>query len=189
LASASEELAQGELQVGARLDLSGFRARDGTGLQEFIGKRQVCLLIVDHECKSVVGAADEMQDIYRRLAHSGIRYVVVAAPPEDTDTIISKLGRAFGITHKGEQSFFHRSAENLGFDVPAFYWSDSKPAPPALSRTPKPSHVLADSEGKVLHTWAGTSLLQSERERMANQIVSDVLQLDAASRTSRIPRP
>jgi hypothetical protein len=156
--------------------LATFTSRDGTELSNLLARTNfILLMLVDEKCLTVFDAVDKATDINLRLLRANIPYAAISVPRDPGDGFLTGLLR----DHRARQdrASFFESAERIGLEVPLFFWSASTPAPESLRRMPKPSHLFVSSEGRVLHSWVGTSADPAIRERMANQIVSDVLQL------------
>lgn len=148
--------------VGQRIDLRRLKDRNGGTLLNTLTARPVMLITVDPQCGLCKLTIEQMQEISQRVREKGIRYCVVS------------------FTSPQPASFF-RFADSLNLDVSAFLWAiDEEQPAKSLSSMTIPSHLLLDSNGRILGKWPGSNEDQSIRRRITNQILTDVTSLLAA---------
>jgi hypothetical protein len=147
-------------KVGERIDLDRLKGPGGKSLADTIGERPAVIVAVDPLCGMCRESADEMRDIRTRVAPSGVQYYLVAFSTPTTP------------------SDFFKFADSLNTGAQACLWSTNEGEPPRqLSEMLVPSHFLIDRNGVVIKKWPGSSATESVRRRMANQIVTDTLDI------------
>lgn len=109
-----------------------------------------------------------------RRHRAGIPYAVLSLPDPGSAPVAPTLLQWTGFRRSSKIPFFE-SFERLGLEVPVFYWLGRDREFGQAIDTVRPLHMLITNSGRILCKWLGTSENPAIRERMANQIVSDVL--------------
>lgn len=144
-------------RIGNTIDLANLKTENGTALSTVIEKEKVILAVVDNECGMCKIAADAMRYVRNQVENQGIKYYIISFTA--SPSILSKFVEA---TH---------------VDAPFFAWSKSKEhLPEYINSMIVPYHLLIDKTGKIIRRWPGSNKDKYIRDRMANQIVFDVIE-------------
>ncbi len=191
--SASARESDGNVEVDAQqaeiLPLDGFSSRDGTRLERLAARKKLLLLLlVDENSRTIARSIDMVADIHNRVSRAAIPYAVLSLPDDSSVPLASALLERIGF-HRSNETPFFESFERLGLEIPTFFWSGRGPEAGLSVDTDRPLHVLVTDSGQTLCSWPGTSESPIIRERMANQIVSDVLWFHAVLANARGGNP
>ncbi len=144
-------------QVGEIINLQGLKDKNEKSFQDTEHGKLILLVIVDPECGACEIAKDQMRWIQEGIKDSEIEYVFVSFTSKKTTSDFS--------------SYIHKNYQSRN----SFLWKDSSlPSPKSLFTTPVPSHILIDSNGKILKTFFGTQRDKSLRKRTADKIIKEV---------------
>ncbi|MEK6336541.1 MAG: hypothetical protein AABM67_16560 [Acidobacteriota bacterium] len=144
--------------IGARIDLTRLRMKDGKTLASVVGKRPVVLVSVNPACAMCGIARDEMRYLREKLSNMDINYYPVFFASETPN------------------SDFFQYSDSLKVGAPSFLWNIEAGQPPeSLVTMTNPSHLLLNSDGTVIRVWPGSYKDKVVRDRMARQIVADTL--------------
>lgn len=144
--------------IGDRIDLSRLKMKDGKTLASMAGKRPIVLVSVNPACAMCNTAKDEMSYLREELSSMNINYYMV-----------------FFATQTPKVDFFKYS-DSLNVAVPSFLWNAEAGLPPeSIAIMTNPSHLLINSDGRVIRVWPGSYNDKSVRDRMAHQIIADTL--------------
>ena len=144
--------------IGAKIDLTRLRMKDGKTLAGVVGKRPVVLASVNPACAMCGVARDEMSYLREKLSSMDINYYLV-----------------FFASETPKADFFQYS-DSLKTGAPGFLWNvEAGPPPESLVVMTNPSHLLLNSDGTVIRVWPGSYKDKPVRDRMARQIMADTL--------------
>lgn len=74
------------------------------------------------------------------------------------------------------QSDFFKYSDSLNVGAPSFLWNAELGVPPeSIFTMTAPSHLLLNSDGTVIRVWPGSYEDKPVRQRMARQIIADIL--------------
>lgn len=155
-------------EVGNRIDLTRLKSGDGESLAATVGEGPAMLALVDPECALCKTASDEMRYVRNQLSDIGVPYYFVHFT---LSTPSPSLGRFIN---------------SLGVEANLFVWSKDEGLPPEqLFTMVIPSHILIDESGTIINKWPGSNNDKLIRDRMANQIVYDVLDIMSYNKPTR----
>jgi hypothetical protein len=144
--------------IGAKIDLTRLRTKDGKTLASVVGKRPIVLVSVNPACAMCGIARDEMSYLREKLSSMDINYYLVFFASE---------------TPKAD---FFQYGDSLKIGAPSFFWNVEAGQPPeSLVIMTNPSHLLLNSDGTVIRVWPGSYKDKPVRDRMARQIIADTL--------------
>jgi hypothetical protein len=144
--------------IGAKIDLTRLRMKDGKTLSSVVGKRPVVLISVNPACAMCAIAKDEMSYLREKLSSMDIDYYLV-----------------FFASETPKADFFQYS-DSLKVGAPSFLWNFEAGQPPeSLVVMTNPSHLLLNRDGTVIRVWPGSYKDKPVRDRMARQIIADTL--------------
>jgi len=145
-------------EIGEKIDLSRFRAKDGEPLNSTTGKRPIMIVAVNPDCGMCTVASDEMSHLREKLSTMDIKYFIVSVTPQTT------------------QVDFFKYSDSLNAGAPGYLWNAGAGAPPeSLSMMTTPAHLLLNEDGTVIRVWPGSHQDRTVRQRMARQIIADTL--------------
>lgn len=146
-------------KIGEKIHLDYLKDSNGISLPQKLTHSKTLISIVDPECFACQTASDQMKYINEKLANSGVNYAVVSFSQKLTNEKLSEY------------------VQSLGFGADSFIWADkNENILPSINTMVLPTHILIDNEGNVIKTYPGTDKEKSTRDRMANQIVKEILQ-------------
>lgn len=144
--------------IGDKIDLIRLRMKDGKTLASVVGQKPIVLVSVSPSCGMCKIARDEMSYLREKLSTMDINYYMVCFASETQPL----------------DSF--RYSDSLGIRTPSFIWNAEEGRPPeSIVIMTTPSHLLLNSDGRVLHVWPGSYNDKAVRDRMASQIIADTL--------------
>lgn len=144
-------------QVGETITLYGLKDKNGQPFDANERKEFILLSIVDSDCGACKVARDQINWIQKGIKESEVEYIFVS------------------FTSKMPFDKFLDYTQNHYQSTNLFLWKDnSSPSPKSLSTTVVPSHILIDSDGKILKTFLGTHKDRSTRKKMADYIIKEV---------------
>jgi hypothetical protein len=140
-------------KTGEIIALTNLIPTDGDGA--LANKPLILFAVVDPECPYCKISSDIYERLREHVDITQVQYVPVifAAKFQNSDLT----------------SYSH----SLGFPT-AFRWNQNSTPSEIFERMPTPAHILVDNHGLVLRIWFSSSPDKSVRDRMADQIVSDV---------------
>lgn len=144
------------LKVGEVIDLSSLVGKDGQSLANLIDSTPVVLAIITPDCGMCVLAKDEMKYIRENLSPSGTQYYITSFTYPDAESVF-------------------RYSDASGVGAQTFIWKADQELPEAFLAMVVPYHVLVDSKGTIIRKWPGSHADEGIRDRMARQIVTDIL--------------
>lgn len=145
-------------EIGAKIDLTRLRMKDGKTLARVIGKKPVVLVSINPACAMCKTARDEMSYLREKLASLDINYYLV------------------GFASETPQLDFFRYSDSLRVGAQSFLWNSEAGRPPeSIVIMTNPSHLLLNSDGRVIRVWPGSYNDKAVRDRMARQIITDTL--------------
>ncbi len=143
--------------IGAKIDLTRLKTRDGRALASLVGKRPIVLVSVNPACAMCGVARDEMSYLREKLSSMDINYYLV-----------------FFASETPKSDFFQYS-DSLNVGAPSFLWNADSGAPPeSIFTMTNPSHLMLNSDGTVIRVWPGSYRDKAVRQRMARQIIADI---------------
>ncbi len=146
-------------KIGEKIQLNYLKNGDGISLPQKLTHSKTLISVVDPECFACQAASDQMKYINEKLANSDVNYAVVSFSQKMTNKKLSEY------------------VESLELDADSFLWTDkNENILSSINSMVLPSHILIDAEGNVITTYPGTDKEKSIRDRMANQIIKEILQ-------------
>ena len=143
-------------EIGAKVDLTRLRMKDGKTLSSMTGKRPIMIVAVNPDCGMCTIASDEMSHLREKLSTMDINYYIVSFAPQ-TPTVD-----------------FFKYSDSLNVGAPGFLWNADEGAPPeSMFIMTTPTHLLLNDDGTVIHVWPGSYNEKPVRQRMARQIIAD----------------
>jgi hypothetical protein len=143
--------------VGEKIDLTRLQRKDGKTLASVIPKRPIVLVSINPACAMCKNARDEMSYLREKLSSMDITYYLV------------------GFASETPQLDFFRYSDSLRVGAQSFLWDSEGGRPPeSIIMMTNPSHLLLNSDGRVIRVWPGSYNDKAVRDRMANQIIADV---------------
>ncbi len=143
------------------IPLSSLMDEEGVSLTP--GDRRLYLLvIVDPSCRACRLSVDLFGEVRAAAAEVGIHYLPLFL--SDRDNIRTDFSKQIG---------FEKS----------LMWNFDAPLPANLAEAVTPTHILLDSEGRVLLSWPGSNQDAHVRRSMGQQIAADIR---VAARIARI---
>lgn len=147
--------------IGERIDLAIPKERNGRPLGEAARGSSFCMIaIIDPHCAACKVATTQMRGIERRLRTPGIPYFVVMLSDSSDSASYFQYASSLGVS----------SSETFVWDML------EAPVPSSLSQMIVPSHLLLSKDGIVVNKWPGTHQDPAVRQRMVNQITTDVME-------------
>lgn len=144
--------------LGAKIDLSRYKAPDGSSLKDAITGQPAMLFVVDPGCRACTLASDQLRLIQEQVSDAGMNTFVVM----------------FSTAEKSAEAFSY--AETLGLASKTFICTiDEAVKTDSVFRMVVPSHILVEEDGTVINKWPGTSPDPVARKRIVNQVVSDAV--------------
>lgn len=144
--------------IGEKIDLTRLRTKDGKTLAGVVGQKPIVLVSVSPSCGMCKTARDEMSYLREKLATMDINYYMVCFASET------------------QPLDFFRYSDSLGIGAPSFIWNAEEGRPPeSIVIMTTPSHLLLNSDGRVIRVWPGSYNDKAVRDRMARQIIADTL--------------
>lgn len=145
-------------QIGEIINLQGLKDKNGESFQNKKHKGLILMGVVDPECGACLVAKDQINWIQEGIKQSDVEYIFVSFTSDKS------LDEFSSYTKK------HYKSTN------SFLWENSSSiTPKSLLTTVVPSHILINSDGKILKTFFGTRKDKSLRERMAKKIIEEVI--------------
>ncbi|HEU4510487.1 MAG TPA: hypothetical protein VFR78_19790 [Pyrinomonadaceae bacterium] len=144
--------------LGAKVDLSMYKAPDGSSLADAITDQPAMLFVVDPGCRACTLASDQLRLIQEQVSEAGMNTFLVMFSTVETSA------RAFSY------------ADSLGLASKTFVCTtDEAVKTDSVFRMVVPSHILVEKDGTVINKWPGTSPDPVARKRIVNQVVSDAV--------------
>lgn len=144
--------------IGEKIDLTRLKTRDGKTLASMVGKRPIVLVSINPDCGMCSIASDEMSHLHKKLSSMDINYYMVFFAAQTP------------------QSDFFKYSDSLNVGAPSFLCNAEAGVPPeSIFRMTAPSHLLLNSDGTVIRVWPGSYEDKPVRQRMARQIIADIL--------------
>ena len=145
--------------VGTTIDLTRFKAKEGTGLKPPPNGQRIMLVALGRGCPMCRNFAREMGGVRDRVRPLGIEYYAVSFVAD------------------GTADEFFDYAHSILPDVKAFKYFDANGGAQVdrLASMAVPTHLLIDGNGTILRKWLGASNSEAIREDMADRIVSDTI--------------
>lgn len=144
------------LKLGDKLDITKIKNSEGKSLSSFSREKLFLLVAVDPSCPACNYSKDMMENIRKTTESIKVPYYPISITPNGSSVEMQKY------------------AHKLGFDDD-FYWSSESSAPSSLLQVITPTHILVDKDGTILQIWFGSNNDEKVRERMSEQISSDLL--------------
>lgn len=144
--------------IGEKIDLTSLKRKDGKTLASVVSKRPTMLVSVNPACAMCKTARDEMSYLRETLSNMNVNYYVVCFASETLPLDFFQYG------------------DSLKVGTPSFLWSADAGRPPeSIVMMTSPSHLLLNSDGRVIRVWPGSYNDKAVRDRMAHQIIADTL--------------
>jgi hypothetical protein len=144
--------------LGARIDMSRYKAPDGSSLKDAMTGQPAMLLVIDPGCRACTLASDQLQLIEEQIADAGMNTFVVM----------------FSTADKSVKAFSY--AASIGLASKTFICTiDEAAKTDSIFRMVVPSQILVDKDGTVINKWPGTSPDPVARKKIVNQVVSDAV--------------
>src|ERR1700730_6705749 len=125
--------------IGAKIDLTRLKMKDGKTLASLTGKRPIVLVSVNPTCAMCRIASDEMRYLRERLASMNIDYYMVSFAEQNPHLDFFDYG------------------DSLSVGVPSFLWDGEAGRPPeSIVIMTNPSHLLINNDGTVICVWPGS---------------------------------
>lgn len=144
--------------LGAKIDLSRYKAPDGSSLKDAITGEPAMLFVVDPGCRACTLASDQLRLIQKQVADAGMNTFVVMFSTAEKSAAAFSYGESLGLASK---TFICTIDEDVKKD--------------SVFRMVVPSHILVEKNGSVINKWPGTSPDPVARKRIVNQVVSDAM--------------
>jgi len=143
-----------EAGIGTRIDLKALQTSKQEAIGTVLGKKLLLMALIDPDCGPCHGSKDMIENIHAHTDELGIIYLPVVLHPR------ANLEPAPFVRELGFENWIQ--------------WDPNLALPEWLNRLGTPSHVLTNSDGVVLQVWPGTNVYAATRQRMAQQISSDL---------------
>lgn len=146
-------------KIGENINLNYLKDRNGNSLPQQLKQNRILLSVVDPECGACKIASDQMQYIQENTKNSNINYAVIS------------------FSQKLYLDELPHYAESLRLSANTYSWvGGNDNILSSVKNMVLPSHILVDSDGNVIKTYPGTDKEKSTRDRMANQIIKEIVQ-------------
>lgn len=146
-------------KVDEKIEINNFRGKDGSDFPHLTSKNLIMLSFLSSKCEMVKLSSDQMQYVHSQALKNNIDYYFISLGTNETPT-----------------EFFN-FVETLPFPAKSFIWTDKTENLSAnLIDMVVPSHILINNDGVVLRRFPGTRIDKNLRDKMANQIVSEMLE-------------
>ncbi len=145
---------------GEEIDSNFLMNDQGVSLKKFPKSKSKLLLltVIEPECEAAKESQEQFRFLQENLAGEGIDYFIVSFSPEVSPVEISNYVRS------------------LNIPAGSFSWTgDFENVLPSIKAIVYPSHILIDSNDVVIKTFPGTSNQKVIRDRMARQVLKEVL--------------
>lgn len=151
--------------VGETISLNFLKNKNEMPLSESQNGKIIVLGVVDPDCGACKVAKDQISRVRDEIQSHDVQYIPVSFTSRDSEK-------------------FFKLADSFGLSTNAFLWSDFNDlASESLQVMVVPSHLLIDSNGRILKKFEGTNKDRIVRMRMANQIIKEVLQEKEKNKT------
>lgn len=145
--------------MGDVIPIESLKNKDGKTISQIYAGKLILLGIVDPECGACKLAKDQITWIQEDAQANDINYVLTS------------------FTSTGSKEKFLEFTDSFRFPANTFQWSSPDQPPTSLRNFVVLSHLLIDSNGKILRKFPGTSQDYYVRRRMAKQITKEILQI------------
>lgn len=145
-----------EYKVGDKIDLNKMQMTNGVPLLSVTQENLLLFVVIAPDCPFCRISEDIVNKSRKETKQIGIGYYSICFVP---------------ISSKSELKKF---SQTMGFED-SFLWQDESRPPQNLVSIPTPAHFLTDRNGTILQVWFSSSRDEKIRERMSNQISSDLL--------------
>jgi peroxiredoxin len=146
-------------EIGEKIAVQFYKDKVGNSLLDSINSDIVVLATVDENCRFSRLSMDQMEYIQTTAKSNGIDYLLVS----------------FNL--KISPTEFFDFAQSLNSSTKSFAWFGNESE--MLASLPKmivPSHLIINKTGEILRVFPGTDVEKQTRDRMANQIVAEMLE-------------
>lgn len=143
-------------KVGDKIDLNKVQMTNGTPLLSATQEELLLFVVIAPDCPFCRISEDIVSRSRIEAKKSGVGYYSICFVQISSKSSLKKF------------------SQSMGFED-SFLWQDESKPPQDLISIPTPAHFLTDRNGTILQVWFSSSRDEKIRERMSNQISSDLL--------------